>query len=169
MTSQESQDKSESLPSKASSPSSSEKSSSEKIDQKSNPTSSVSESRPPPTASTGSRFTTTAVTSPTATKPPLRRRHTAGPGMTFPATDPPSYSSSMIFSRTSPLPSPHLDKRYFDSSLIEMKSQASSSSTLDYDSTEEIWVRRVDFVQERKRRVIKFFIIFYFVGMVEWQ
>lgn len=33
-----------------------------------------------------------------------------------------------------------------------MKSQASSSSTLDYDSTEEVWVRRVDFVQERKRK-----------------
>ncbi|XP_029666763.1 uncharacterized protein DDB_G0284459-like isoform X1 [Formica exsecta] len=58
----------------------------------------------------------------------------------------------MTFSRTSPLPSPHLDKRFFDSSLIEMKSQASSTSTLDYDSTEEVWIRRVDFVQERKRR-----------------
>lgn len=45
-------------------------------------------------------------------------------------------------SRTSPLPSPHLDKRFFDCSLIEMKSQASSSSTLDYDSMDEIWVKR---------------------------
>ncbi|XP_015181525.1 PREDICTED: serine-rich adhesin for platelets [Polistes dominula] len=112
---------------------------------------------PTTTAVTTSRFTmstvTTTVTSPTSTtKPPLRRRHTTGPGMTFPATDPPSYSSSMTFSRTSPLPSPHLDKRFFDSSLIEMKSQASSSSTLDYDSTEEVWVRRVDFIQERKRK-----------------
>ncbi|KAI4498938.1 hypothetical protein M0802_006113 [Mischocyttarus mexicanus] len=112
---------------------------------------------PTATAVTTSRFTmstvTTTVTSPTSTtKPPLRRRHTTGPGMTFPATDPPSYSSSMTFSRTSPLPSPHLDKRFFDSSLIEMKSQASSSSTLDYDSTEEVWVRRVDFIQERKRK-----------------
>ncbi|XP_050454720.1 dentin sialophosphoprotein-like isoform X4 [Cataglyphis hispanica] len=103
--------------------------------------------------STSGRFTTSTVTSPTSTtKPPLRRRHTTGPGMTFPATDPPSYSTSMTFSRTSPLPSPHLDKRFFDSSLIEMKSQASSTSTLDYDSTEEVWIRRVDFVQERKRR-----------------
>lgn len=114
---------------------------------------------PTTTAVTTSRFTmstvTTTVTSPTSTtKPPLRRRHTTGPGMTFPATDPPSYSSSMTFSRTSPLPSPHLDKRFFDSSLIEMKSQASSSSTLDYDSTEEVWVRRVDFIQERKRKNI---------------
>ncbi|XP_043288182.1 dentin sialophosphoprotein isoform X2 [Venturia canescens] len=149
---QESSEKSESQTSKASSPSSSEKSSSEKIDQKSNATSSASESKPQPTTTTSSRFTTCTVTSPTSTKPPLRRRHTAGPGMTFPATDPPCYSSSMIFSRTSPLPSPHLDKRFFDSSLIEMKSQASSSSTLDYDSTEEIWVRRVEFVQERKRQ-----------------
>ncbi|XP_011310528.1 5'-AMP-activated protein kinase subunit gamma-2 isoform X2 [Fopius arisanus] len=152
VTTQDSQEKSESLPSKTSSLSSSAKSSSEKIDQKSNATSSVSDSRPPPTASTGSRFTTTTVTSPTSSKPPLRRRHTAGGGMTFPATDPPSYSSSMVFSRTSPLPSPHLDKRFFDSSLIEMKSQASSSSTLDYSSTEDIWVRRIDFVQERKRK-----------------
>nr|XP_033323720.1 serine-rich adhesin for platelets-like isoform X2 [Megalopta genalis] len=105
------------------------------------------------TTGTTSRFTTCTVTSPTSTtKPPLRRRNTTGPGMTFPATDPPTYSASMTFSRTSPLPSPHLDKRYFDSSLIEMKSQASSSSTLDYDSTEEVWVRRVDFVQERKRK-----------------
>ncbi|XP_057319535.1 dentin sialophosphoprotein isoform X2 [Microplitis mediator] len=152
---QESQDKSESLTSKVSSPSSSEKSSSEKIDLKSNTTSSVSESRPPPTASTGSRFTTTIVTSPTANKPLLRRRHTSGPTMTFPATDPPNYCNSMIFSRTSPLPSPHLDKRFFDSSLIEMKSQASSSSTLDYDSAEEIWIKRVDFMQERKRRELR--------------
>ncbi|XP_011881316.1 PREDICTED: dentin sialophosphoprotein [Vollenhovia emeryi] len=99
------------------------------------------------------RFTTSTVTSPTSTaKPPLRRRHTTGPGMTFPATDPPSYSTSMTFSRTSPLPSPHFDKRFFDSSLIEIKSQASSTSTLDYDSTEEVWVRRMDLLQERKRR-----------------
>lgn len=47
-------------------------------------------------------------------------------------------------SRTSPLPSPHLDKRFFDCSLIEMKSQASSSSTLDYDSMDEVWVKRND-------------------------
>ncbi|XP_015586560.1 dentin sialophosphoprotein [Cephus cinctus] len=147
VSAQESQEKSDNVPSKASSPSSSEKSSSEKIDQKS----AASEPRAPPTT-TASRFTTSTVTSPTSTKPPLRRRHTAGSGMTFPATDPPTYSSSMTFSRTSPLPSPHLDKRFFDSSLIEMKSQASSTSTLDYDSTDEIWIRRVDFVQERKRR-----------------
>nr|XP_012230181.1 PREDICTED: dentin sialophosphoprotein [Linepithema humile]XP_012230189.1 PREDICTED: dentin sialophosphoprotein [Linepithema humile]XP_012230198.1 PREDICTED: dentin sialophosphoprotein [Linepithema humile]XP_012230207.1 PREDICTED: dentin sialophosphoprotein [Linepithema humile]XP_012230216.1 PREDICTED: dentin sialophosphoprotein [Linepithema humile] len=162
--------------SKASSPSSSENSSSEKIDEKSLPTSSVSDAKPPSpsltttttattmtttTSTTSSatsvtttgRFTTSTVTSPTSTtKPPLRRRHTTGPGMTFPATDPPSYSTSMTFSRTSPLPSPHLDKRFFDSSLIEMKSQASSTSTLDYDSTEEVWIRRMDFLQERKRR-----------------
>ncbi|KAF7384019.1 hypothetical protein HZH68_014776 [Vespula germanica] len=121
-------------------------------------TTTLTTATPTSTAVTTSRFTTstvtTTVTSPTSTtKPPLRRRHTTGPGMTFPATDPPSYSNSMTFSRTSPLPSPHLDKRFFDSSLIEMKSQASSSSTLDYDSTEEVWVRRVDFIQERKRKL----------------
>ena len=172
---EEPEEKNDSVSSKASSPTASEKSSSEKIDQKSTATSSISESKtavasPLATATTtasitvttstntptttASRFTTCTVTSPTSTtKPPLRRRHTTGPGMTFPATDPPTYSASMTFSRTSPLPSPHLDKRFFDSSLIEMKSQASSSSTLDYDSTEEVWVRRVDFVQERKRKV----------------
>lgn len=175
---EESDEKNDSDSSKASSPSTSEKSSSERIDQKSNPTPSISEPNTQTTVSSvttmttstttstitstttattttsSSRFTTSTVTSPTSTtKPPLRRRHTTGPGMTFPATDPPTYSTSMTFSRTSPLPSPHLDKRFFDSSLIEMKSQASSSSTLDYDSTEEVWVRRVDFVQERKRKV----------------
>ncbi|XP_043584147.1 serine-rich adhesin for platelets isoform X1 [Bombus pyrosoma] len=174
---EESDEKNDSDSSKASSPSTSEKSSSERIDQKSNPTPSISEpntqtaissvtttttstttstitsTTTATTTTSSSRFTTSMVTSPTSTtKPPLRRRHTTGPGMTFPATDPPTYSTSMTFSRTSPLPSPHLDKRFFDSSLIEMKSQASSSSTLDYDSTEEVWVRRVDFVQERKRK-----------------
>lgn len=36
----------------------------------------------------------------------------------------------------------HYDSRYFDSSLIEMKSQTSSSSTIDAGSTEDIWVKR---------------------------
>ncbi|XP_068991104.1 dentin sialophosphoprotein isoform X4 [Neodiprion pinetum] len=143
----------------SSSSSTSENSISEQTDQTASNV--ITEPQAAPQVVTTSRFTTSqtstpsasTVTSPTSgSKPPLRRRHTAGPGMTFPATDPPSYSASMTFSRTSPLPSPHLDKRFFDSSLIEMKSQASSSSTLDYDSNEDIWVRRVDFVQERKRR-----------------
>ncbi|XP_043483854.1 dentin sialophosphoprotein [Leptopilina heterotoma] len=151
LSSQESQDHtSESIPSKTTSPLSSENSSSEKIDQKSNQT--TSSTSEPKTLPTTSRFTTSTVTSPTATKPPLRRRHTTGPGMTFPATDPPTYSNSMTFLKTSPLPSPHLDKRFFDSSLIEMKSQASSSSTLDYDSTEEVWVRRIDLGQDKRRK-----------------
>ncbi|KAK5646018.1 hypothetical protein RI129_004482 [Pyrocoelia pectoralis] len=47
-----------------------------------------------------------------------------------------------MFNRTSPLQSPHYDSKFFDSSLIEMKSQTSSTSTLDYGSTEDIWVRR---------------------------
>jgi hypothetical protein len=45
-----------------------------------------------------------------------------------------------------------LDKRFFDSSLIEMKSQASSSSTIDYDSTEEVWIKRSDVATETARR-----------------
>ena len=152
---QDSEDKSESIQSKAASSSSSEKSSSERIDQKSNQNSSASESRSAASTSL-SKLINNTVTSPTSSKPLIRRRNTTGPGMVFPATDPPSYSNSMTFSRTSPLPSPHLDKKFFDSSLVEMKSQASSSSTLDYDSTEEIWVRRIDFVQERKKRVSYF-------------
>ncbi|XP_008194318.1 5'-AMP-activated protein kinase subunit gamma-2 isoform X3 [Tribolium castaneum] len=44
--------------------------------------------------------------------------------------------------RTS-LPSPHYDTRFFDSSLIEMKSENSSSSTIDCTgSAEDIWVKR---------------------------
>ncbi|XP_031788967.1 uncharacterized protein LOC100678622 isoform X3 [Nasonia vitripennis] len=128
--------------------SSSEKSSSEHLDLQSS-YNSISES--PLTPCSSSRFTSHIITSPTTTKPPLRRRNTTGPGMVFSATDPPSYSSSMTFSKISPLASPHLDKRFFDSSLVEMKSQASSTSTLDYDSTEEVWIRRNDFIQDRKK------------------
>nr|ANT47201.1 5'-AMP-activated protein kinase subunit gamma-2 [Dastarcus helophoroides] len=43
----------------------------------------------------------------------------------------------------SPLQSPHYDSRFFDSSLIEMKSHTSSSSTIDaIGSNEDIWVKR---------------------------
>lgn len=55
--------------------------------------------------------------------------------------------------------SPHLDKKFFDSSMIEMKSQASSTSTLDNDSAEEVWVRRVE-ADSRKRRVSTIFLFF---------
>lgn len=47
-----------------------------------------------------------------------------------------------IFGKSS-LSSPHYDTKFFDSTLIEMKSQTSSSSTIDCDSTEDIWVKRV--------------------------
>uniref|UniRef100_A0A1B6BWS5 CBS domain-containing protein n=1 Tax=Clastoptera arizonana TaxID=38151 RepID=A0A1B6BWS5_9HEMI len=72
--------------------------------------------------------------SPTQSAPPTPKRN---PSLT-PDTPP---SSPKLWSRGT---SPHFDKHFFDSSLIEMKSQASSTSTLDYDSTEEIWVRRAD-------------------------
>ena len=49
-----------------------------------------------------------------------------------------------LFNRLSPMPSPHLDRRFFDSSLVEMRSLASSTSTLA-DSLEDIWIRRYDF------------------------
>lgn len=76
--------------------------------------------------------------------PPAMRRRQYHPNNTvhFPATDPRKPHVHTIFNRVSPLPSPHLDKRFFDSSLIEMKSLASSSSTVDNDSSEDIWVRR---------------------------
>lgn len=45
----------------------------------------------------------------------------------------------------SPLQSPHYDSKFFDSSLIEMKSQTSSSSTVDCTgSVEDIWVKRTE-------------------------
>lgn len=47
-----------------------------------------------------------------------------------------------IFGKTS-LSSPHYDTKFFDSTLIEMKSQTSSSSTIDCGSNEDIWVKRV--------------------------
>lgn len=40
--------------------------------------------------------------------------------------------------------SPHFDKRFFEAGLIEMKSQASSTSTLDDSSTDDVWVKRID-------------------------
>lgn len=58
----------------------------------------------------------------------------------FPPTDTKRPSVYNVFK--SPIQSPHYDHRFFDSSLIEMKSQTSSSSTIDYGSTEDIWVRR---------------------------
>lgn len=58
----------------------------------------------------------------------------------FPPTDTKRPSVYNVF--RSPIQSPHYDQRFFDSSLIEMKSQTSSSSTIDYGSTEDIWVRR---------------------------
>lgn len=62
----------------------------------------------------------------------------------FPTTDPSRPSVYNLFSnRASPLQSPHYDSRYFDSSLIAMKSQTSSSSTIDCGgSVEDVWVKR---------------------------
>lgn len=48
-----------------------------------------------------------------------------------------------IFPGKSPLASPHYDAKFFDSSLIELRSQNSSTSTVDYaDGSEDIWVKR---------------------------
>ncbi|GJQ70365.1 hypothetical protein Trydic_g22797 [Trypoxylus dichotomus] len=37
---------------------------------------------------------------------------------------------------------PHYDSKFFDSSLIEIKSQTSSTSALDIESNEDIWIKR---------------------------
>lgn len=68
-----------------------------------------------------------------------RKYHPANT-VNFPPTDTKKPSVYSIFK--SPLVSPHYDQKFFDSSLIEMKSQTSSSSTIDYGSTEDIWVKR---------------------------
>jgi 5'-AMP-activated protein kinase regulatory gamma subunit len=103
-------------------------------------------------SSAGSRKDSTVQQQHPSAAASLTRRHTVSSptvdtGGTFPPLSP------MLFNhRVSPLQSPHLDKRYFDSSLIEMKSQASSSSTIDYDSTEEVWIKRNDVMTETARR-----------------
>lgn len=50
-------------------------------------------------------------------------------------------------------PSHHRDKHFFDVNLVEMKSQASSTSTLDYDSMDEVWIKRYD-AETSKRRAV---------------
>lgn len=45
----------------------------------------------------------------------------------------------------SPLQSPHMDSKFFDTSLIDIKNLNSSTSTVDYSgSAEDIWVKRID-------------------------
>ncbi|KAF7272957.1 hypothetical protein GWI33_014297 [Rhynchophorus ferrugineus] len=62
----------------------------------------------------------------------------------------PAYS---IFSK-SPMASPHLDSKFFDSSLIELKSQGSSTTTVDLDgSNEDVWVRR----QEPDQKMVRLY------------
>lgn len=69
----------------------------------------------------------------------IRKYHQSNT-VNYPPTDPRKPSVYSIF--RSPLQSPHYDHKFFDSSLIEMKSQTSSSSTIDYGSNEDIWVKR---------------------------
>ncbi|XP_050535965.1 5'-AMP-activated protein kinase subunit gamma-2-like isoform X4 [Daktulosphaira vitifoliae] len=70
-----------------------------------------------------------------------------------PVTDDLSNSTSVSTKSTPPIspPSHHRDKNFFDVNLVEMKSQASSSSTLDYDSMDEVWVKRYDAETARRR------------------
>ncbi|XP_063223688.1 5'-AMP-activated protein kinase subunit gamma-2 isoform X2 [Bacillus rossius redtenbacheri] len=94
------------------------------------------------TSHQGRRFEVRTVASPAP--PPLRRRNTMS-GLSRRSPSPaPLHDPYLTWTRGCPLPSPHLDRRFFDSSLVEMKSQASSSSTIDYDSSEEVWVMRQD-------------------------
>ncbi|XP_022170262.1 uncharacterized protein LOC111033695 isoform X2 [Myzus persicae] len=63
-------------------------------------------------------------------------------------------SSANISAKSTPPISPlshHRDKHFFDVNLVEMKSQASSTSTLDYDSMDEVWIKRYD-AETTKRR-----------------
>nr|CAD7458814.1 unnamed protein product [Timema tahoe] len=114
------------------------------------------------TSARGKKFMVSAVTNNSASPTrvgsspgsPLKRRHTMSGRTQSPS---PSSAESGFppiapYHRSSPLPSPHLDKRFFDSSLIEMKSQASSSSTIDNDSSEDIWVMRNEVAGDTARR-----------------
>lgn len=93
--------------------------------------------------------------------PALRRRHyNVSNTVHFPATDPRKPSVHSIFNRTSPLPSPHFDKRFFDSSLIEIRSQASSTSTVDQDSAEDIWIKR----PESDGKNVSYYYFFFLYG-----
>lgn len=64
-----------------------------------------------------------------------------------------------IFGKSSAITSPHYDRKFFDSSLIEMKSQTSSSSTIDCDGAEDIWVKRTPAQKKVKLFLNCFFVI----------
>ncbi|XP_025201398.1 uncharacterized protein LOC112598942 isoform X2 [Melanaphis sacchari] len=70
-----------------------------------------------------------------------------------PVTDDQQNSANISAKSTPPIspPSHHRDKHFFDVNLVEMKSQASSTSTLDYDSTDDVWIKRHD-AETSKRR-----------------
>lgn len=63
-----------------------------------------------------------------------------------------SYETPSTSPRCSRGTSPHFDKRFFEAGLIEMKSQASSSSTLDDSSNDDVWVKRIDPVEIAQRK-----------------
>lgn len=87
------------------------------------------------------KFVITKIKQPSeAAKNFANRKYHPANTVNFPPTDPKKPSVYSIFK--SPLVSPHYDHKFFDSSLIEMKSQTSSSSTIDYGSAEDIWVKR---------------------------
>lgn len=103
------------------------------------------------TTGTQEDVTKTESSSPSTSAPPTPKRN---PSLT-PDTPP---QSPRTLSRGT---SPHLDKRFFDVSLIEMKSQASSTSTLDYDSTDEVWIKRIDSDTARRRKVSRLTLFHY--------
>ncbi|XP_025411675.1 5'-AMP-activated protein kinase subunit gamma isoform X2 [Sipha flava] len=70
-----------------------------------------------------------------------------------PLTEDQPNSTNISAKSTPPIspPSHHRDKHFFDVNLVEMKSQASSTSTLDYDSMDDVWIKRYD-PETSKRR-----------------
>lgn len=66
-----------------------------------------------------------------------RNRYVQSNTVHFPTTDSKRPSVYSLFNRA-----PHYDSKFFDSSLIEMKNQTSSASTLDTVSADDIWIRR---------------------------
>lgn len=81
-----------------------------------------------------------------------------------PVTEDQPSSTNISAKSTPPIspPSHHRDKHFFDVNLVEMKSQASSTSTLDYDSMDEVWIKRYDAETSKHRAVQKKFLVIQF-------
>lgn len=85
-----------------------------------------------------SSLTESPMPSQTPTDSPSRRESKKPLSLVELFQNPPSDITSPSCKRAT---SPRVDRHFFDSSLVEMKSQV-SSSTIEYDSGEELWVKR---------------------------